>query len=73
LDLWDRFFLNESAIVEFGMAIAAAHLLEVRSELMVKQSFPDVLDYLHRIRNCDPASVIARAEDTWARYIAENR
>jgi hypothetical protein len=69
LMLWDRFFLKESAIVEFGMAIAAAHLIEVRAELLRKQSFPEILDFLQGIRNCDPASVITRAEDTWVRYL----
>jgi hypothetical protein len=70
LILWDRFLLKESDIVEFGMAIAAAHLIEARSDLLSRQSFPEILDYLQQIRDCDPASVIARAEDMWARYLA---
>jgi hypothetical protein len=71
LIVWDRFFLKESNIVEFGMAIAAAHLIEARVELLARKSFSDLLDFLHHIKGCDPAPIIARAEDMWARYITQ--
>jgi hypothetical protein len=73
LIVWDRFFLKESNIVEFGMAIAAAHLIEAREELLARKSFSEVLDFLQHIRGCDPAPIIARAEDMWARYVSGQR
>ncbi|OHT15158.1 hypothetical protein TRFO_14326 [Tritrichomonas foetus] len=68
LILWDRFLLKESNIVEFGMAIAAAHLVEQR-EMILNCTFSDLMDRLHNLENLDPATIIARAEDIWAQYI----
>lgn len=71
LILWDRFLLKESNIVEFGMAIGAAHLVQGREDLM-KMTFAQIMDHLHNLEDCDPAAIIARAEDIWAQYLALN-
>ena len=68
LILWDRFLLKESNIVEFGMSIATAHLIELRKQLL-QSSFSDIMDHLHNIKNLDPTIIIARAEDIWAQYL----
>lgn len=68
LILWDRFLLKENHIVEFAMAIAAAHLVDQR-DLILKSSFYDLLENLNNMIDLDPATIIARAEDIWAQYV----
>lgn len=72
LTLWDRFLLKESNIVEFGMAIGAAHLVERREDLL-KMSFSQIMDHLHNLKDFDPATIIARAEDIWVQYLSMNQ
>jgi hypothetical protein len=71
LTLWDRVFLKESNVVEFAMAIAGAHLIESRDVLLTKKSFPEVMDFLAAVANCDPVAIIARAEDMWVQFVAK--
>lgn len=68
LILWDRFLLKESHIVEFAMAIAAAHLIEKR-EMILNSNFTNLMENFHKMEELDPATIVARAEDIWAQYI----
>lgn len=68
LILWDRFLLKESHIVEFAMAIATAHLVEKRS-MILKSNFSNLMENFHKMKDLDPATIVARAEDIWAQYI----
>jgi hypothetical protein len=71
LTLWDRVFLKQSNVIEFAMAIAAAHLIEARTGLLAKRTFTEAMDFLRQIGHADPVAIIARSEDMWAQYISQ--
>jgi len=68
LILWDRFLLTRDYIVEYAMAMATAHIIDVRDSLIHKD-YTEILDYLHRLKELDPPTIISRSEDIWAQYL----
>jgi len=66
--LWDRFLLRTNHILDYGMAMATAHIIEIKVSLTGK-SFTEIVETLHKIEEQDPGTITSRAEDIWAQYI----
>lgn len=66
--IWDRFFLRDKNLLEYGMSLASAHLVEIRTELIGFDS-SKVLDRLFNIHPLDTVFVVARAEDILSQYV----
>lgn len=69
LTLWDRFLVKESNILDFAMAMATAHLIEEKSNIISK-NYIELMDYLQELHNLDHSKIISRSEDVWSQYIA---
>ena len=68
LFLWDRFLLKKNHILEYGMAIATAHLICGREKIL-NCSFSEIMSCLQNFRDFDVGIIITRAEDIWSQYI----
>ena len=65
--IWDRLLSKESNIVEFGMAIATAHLILLKPEITNVNS-NIMLKKIHEIHDMDPSAIIAISEDIMSRF-----
>ena len=68
LYLWDKFLLKKVYILDYAMAMAASHLIELKPQLM-GHSFGEILELLHNIKPLDVTVITVRAEDVWSLYI----
>ena len=68
--LWDRFLLRKDNLIQYAMAIATSHLILVRSNIIGK-NFQEILELLHNIKDLDPPTVVAIAEDVYIRFLSQ--
>jgi hypothetical protein len=66
--LWDKFLLKKINILEYAMAIAAAHLIELKPRLM-GHNFGGVLEVLHNMEPQDVTRITVIAELVWSQYL----
>ncbi|KAH0792852.1 TBC1 domain protein [Histomonas meleagridis] len=68
LIVWDRILIKEFNVIEFAMAIAVAQLIESKQNLMNAKNSNKLLNDVQNIRDLDPPTILARAEDVWDQY-----
>lgn len=65
--LWDRLFIKDTALIDFAMAIATAQLVEGRA-IIIDTPFAEVMNFLHKMRDFDPSTILTIAEDIYSQY-----
>ncbi|EAY20065.1 hypothetical protein TVAG_365730 [Trichomonas vaginalis G3] len=65
--IWDKFLLKKVNVLEYAMAMASAHLIEVKS-CLIGHNFNEILEFLQNIPPLDVTTIAVLAEDVWTQY-----